>query len=58
MKKYKLKKKYHRLKNGSFINLEDNDTIKFIDSITEDIDVDYSAIKDNTLKLPMYRAYI
>ena len=56
MKKYKLKKKYHRLKNGSFINLEDNDTIKFIDSITEDIDVDYSAIKDNTLKLPMYRA--
>ena len=56
MQKYKLKKKYHRLKNGSFINLEDNDTIKFIDSITEDIDVDYSAIKDNTLKLPMYRA--
>ena len=56
MKKYKLKKKYYRLKNGSFINLEDNDTIKFIDSITEDIDVDYSAIKDNTLKLPMYRA--
>ena len=56
MKKYKLKKKYHRLKNGSFINLEDNDTIKFIDSITEDIDVDYSSIKGNSLKLPMYRA--
>lgn len=56
MKKYKLKKKYHRLKNGSFINLEDNDTVKFIDSITEDIDVDYSQIKNNSLKLPMYRA--
>ena len=56
MKKYKLKKKYHRLKDGSFISLEDNDTIKFIESITEDIDVDYSQIKDNNLKLPMYRA--
>ena len=56
MKKYKLKKKYHRLKNGNFINLEDNDTIKFIDSITEDIDVDYSQIKNSNLKLPMYRA--
>ena len=56
MKQYKLKKRYHRLKDGSFINLEDNDTIKFIESITEDIDVDYSKIKDNNLKLPMYRA--
>ena len=56
MKQYKLKKKYHRLKDGSFINLEDNDTIKFIESITEDIDVDYNQIKDNNLKLPMYRA--
>lgn len=56
MKQYKLKKKYHRLKDGSFIKLEDNDTIKFIESITEDIDIDYSQIKDNNLKLPMYRA--
>lgn len=56
MRQYKLKKRYHRLKDGSFINLEDNETIKFIDSITEDIDVDYSQIKNGELKLPMYRA--
>ena len=56
MRLYKLKKKYHRLKDGSFINLEDNETIKFIDSITEDIDVDYSQIKNGELRLPMYRA--
>lgn len=56
MTQYKLKKKYHRLKDGSFIKLEDNDTIKFIDSVTEDIDVDYSSLKDGNLKLPMYRA--
>ena len=36
--------------------MEDNDTIKFIESVTEDIDVDYSQIKNNTLQLPMYRA--
>ncbi len=56
MKQYKLKKKYHRLKDGSFIKLEENDTIKFIESVTEDIDIDYSNIKNNNLKLPMYRA--
>lgn len=56
MRQYKLKKRYHRLKDGSFINLEDNETIKFIDSITEDIDVDYSKIKNGELRLPMYRA--
>jgi len=56
MRQYKLKKRYHRLKDGSFINLEDNETIKFIDSITEDIDVDYSQIKNGELRLPMYRA--
>ena len=56
MKKYKLKKKYYRLKDGNFIKLEDNDTIKFIESVTEDIDIDYSQIKNNSIKLPMYRA--
>ena len=56
MKQYKLKKKYHRLKDGSFIKLEENDTIKFIESVTEDIDIDYSNIKNNNLKLPIYRA--
>ena len=56
MKKYKLKKKYHRLKNGEFIKLEENDNLEFIENITDDIDVDYSKIKNGTLQLPMYRA--
>ncbi len=56
MKQYKLKKKYHRLKDGSFVNLEDNEAVKLINSVTQDIDIDYSMIKQNTLKLPVYRA--
>ena len=55
MQQYKLKKKYHRLKDGSFINLENNESLNFINSITEDIDIDYSKIKNGSIKLPMYR---
>ncbi len=56
MSKYKLKKKYHRLKNGSFINLENNETLDFINSITADIDIDYSNIKNGSISIPMYRS--
>lgn len=56
MQQYRLKKKYYRLKNGSFVNLEENEAVKFISNITEDIDVDYSRINNNSLQLPMYRA--
>lgn len=56
MRQYKLKKRYHRLKDGSFINLDENETIKFIESVTEDIDIDYSRIKNGNLKIPVYRA--
>ena len=56
MTKYKLKKKYHRLKDGSFLKLEENETIEFIDGITSGIDVDYSQIERGELKLPVYRS--
>lgn len=56
MSKYKLKKKYHRLKDGSFIKLEENETIDFIDGITESIDIDYSQIEKGELRLPVYRS--
>ncbi len=56
MAKYKLKKKYHRLKDGSFIKLEENETIDFIDGITESIDIDYSQIEKGELHLPVYRS--
>jgi len=53
---YKLKKKFHRLKNGSFINLEDNETIEFLDSLTSGMDIDYRQIEKGELKLPAYRS--
>ena len=57
MRKYRLKRKFHRLKNGSFINLQNNENIEFIDSVTKDIDLDYSKIKDNNIKMPIYRSF-
>ena len=55
MTKYHLKKKYHRLKNGNFLSLEENETMKFIDSITEGIDIDYAKIEKGSIQLPVYR---
>ena len=56
MKKYHLKKKYHRLKDGSFLELEENDTIQFIDSITSGMDISYKELEKGELKLPVYRS--
>lgn len=56
MSKYRLKKKYHRLKDGSFIKLEENETINFLDNITSTIDINFKEIQNGELKLPMYRS--
>ena len=57
MERYKLKKKYYRLKDGSFIDLEENKNIEFIENITKDIDISYSKIKNGKIELPVYRAF-
>lgn len=56
MQKYHLKKKYHRLKDGSFLDLDENDTIQFIDSITSGMDISYKELEKGELKLPVYRS--
>ena len=56
MQKYHEKKKYHRLKNGSFLDLEENDTINFIDSITSGMDISYKELEKGELRLPVYRS--
>ncbi|MCI8352079.1 MAG: hypothetical protein HFJ58_00365 [Clostridia bacterium] len=33
LEKYRLKKKYHRLKNGDFLNLEENEDIDFLNNL-------------------------
>ena len=56
MQKYTLRKKYHRLKDGSFLSLEENETMDFIDGLLESEDISFDEIKKGELKLPIARS--
>ena len=56
MEKYALKKKYHRLKDGSFINLEENKEIDFLDKLVTGMDIDYKEIENGEVRLPVQRS--
>ena len=55
LQKYKLNKKYHRLKDGSFINLENNKDIEFLNTLIEGLDISYKNIEEK-ISLPINRA--
>ncbi len=56
MEKYSLKKKYHRLKDGSFISLQDNKEIEFLDKLTTGMDIDYKELEEGKINLPINRS--
>lgn len=56
MSKYRLKKKYHRLKDGSFMNLEDNKEIQFLDELMSGMDLEYKDMEKGEIKLPVHRS--
>ena len=55
MQMYKIRKKYYRLKDGSFINLEENKDIEFLDKLVTDMDLDYKELEKEEIKLPVNR---
>lgn len=56
MQKYVLKKKYHRLKDGSFLDLQENETMDFISGLLENGDISYNEIKSGEINLPVSRS--
>lgn len=56
MAKYELKKKYHKLKDGSFVNLEENPDIEFIDKLMTGMDISYKDLEKENIKLPVNRS--
>ena len=56
MEKYYLKKKYYRLKDGSFIDLENNKEIEFLDKLITGMDITYKQLEDGKVNLPTYRS--
>ena len=55
IEKYKLKKKYHRLKDGTFLNLENNKDIDFLGKLITGSDVDYQELITGVIRLPVHR---
>lgn len=56
MEKYYLKKKYYRLKDGSFINLEDNKEVEFLDKLITGMDISYKKLENEKINFPLYRS--
>ncbi len=56
MTKYELKKRYHKLKDGSFVNLEENPDIEFIDKLMTGMDISYKDLEKGNIKLPVNRS--
>ena len=56
MEKYNLKKKYHKLKDGSFVNLEENQDIEFIDKLISGTNITYKELDKGNVKLPINRS--
>lgn len=55
LKSYRQKKKYHRLKSGSYINLE-NSQMKTLTEITDHLGISEKDISSLHINLPKYRA--
>lgn len=55
IKKYKLKKKYHRLKNGIFLDIEENKEIDFLDKLLSGTNINYKQLKTGNIRLPVSR---
>lgn len=58
MEKYKLKKTFYRLKDGSYINLKENDTLKFLDNLNLDMENGYTNLKDGVITLQVIEVFI
>lgn len=56
IRKYNMKKKYHRLKDGSFISIEDNSDLEFINNLFKGMDLEEKELDKDILKLPVYRS--
>lgn len=56
LQKYKLKKKYHRLKDGTFLSLQENKDIEFLDNLISGSDIDYKQIDEQQIQVPIFRS--
>ncbi len=54
MKDYMMKKSFHRLKNGDFIDLSNNN-LDVLQELVNGTDIDYEELKNDSISLPVFR---
>ena len=54
MKDYIMKKSFHRLKNGDFIDLSNNN-LDVLQELVNGTDIDYEELKSDSISLPVFR---
>lgn len=55
IEKYKIKKKYHRLKDGTFLKLDENDDVEFLSKLVSGADINYKELSNGIVRMPMHR---
>ena len=51
-----LEDKNEELKDGTYISLEKNNSLDFLENVVDNIEIDYVNPEEGTIKLPIYRA--
>ncbi len=57
LKDYNIKKKYHKLKNGDFLDLTNNEDLNLLDEMATTLDIDYSKVEKGRVNLPISRSF-
>ena len=57
LKDYNIKKKYHKLKNGDFLDLSNNKQLDLLNEIETTLDIDYSKVENGIIDLPISRSF-
>lgn len=56
MTKYELRKRYHRLKDGSFIDLKENKEVDFLSKLVTGMNIEYQELETGEVRLPVNRS--
>lgn len=56
LESYRKKKRYHKLRSGEYVRLEQDDSIEMLSDMMDSLGIDINAFTDGKMHLPMYRA--
>ena len=54
---YRRKRRYHRLKNGTFVDLKEAD-LRELDQVATNLDLDEETLDSGTIRIPGYQAFL